>query len=190
MRTPINPAAAGIAMDATHRAIPVDCCQEIDKFMVLRPTHQATVSYHQRCAAAGKPINAFAEPTVSGCADGSRKLGASTDVGHGWPAAKRRTRRCMTPRSAADRASKARMFDYMEVGVRAGARSASIAGKFQRHDVAEAGMPSAMVLATFAETKVARSPRRRAEPRHERRLTRARSRSKWIPGSTLRVAPE
>ncbi|MBU6417655.1 MAG: hypothetical protein KJS83_10860, partial [Xanthomonadaceae bacterium] len=49
--------------------------------------------------------------------------------------------------------------------VRAGPLGARSAGEFRQHDVAETGMPGAMVLATFAETKVARSPLRRAEPR-------------------------
>ncbi|TAN04621.1 MAG: hypothetical protein EPN36_07910 [Rhodanobacteraceae bacterium] len=52
-------------------------------------------------------------------------------------------RPCTTPRSAADRASKARMFEAKDGRVRAGARSASIAGKFRRHDVGETVVPGA-----------------------------------------------
>ncbi|MBS0433012.1 MAG: hypothetical protein JSS21_11510 [Proteobacteria bacterium] len=45
----------------------------------------------------------------------------------------------------------------------------------------------AMVLATFAETKVARSLGRRAEK--DRDVERQNAKS-WIPGSALRAAPE
>jgi hypothetical protein len=55
------------------------------------------------------------------------------------------------------------MFEHMDVRVRRGRRSASIAGQSRQQDVAETIASSAMVLATFAETKVARSPWRRAE---------------------------
>jgi len=47
----------------------------------------------------------------------------------------------MTPSIAVDRAGKARMSDYMDVGVRAGARSARSAGKLRQQEVAETGMP-------------------------------------------------
>ena len=55
------------------------------------------------------------------------------------------------------------MFEHKDVRVRRGRRSASIAGQSRQHDVAETIASSAMVLATFAEIKVARSPGRRAE---------------------------
>jgi hypothetical protein len=75
----------------------------------------------------------------------------------------------MTPRSTADRASKARMSEHKDVRVRAGARSASIAGKLSRHDVGETGMPGAMVFGYFLpKQKVARSPPRRAKPKRKR----------------------
>ena len=41
--------------------------------------------------------------------------------GHGWPSSERQSRPCMTLRSAADHASKARMSEHREVRVRAGA---------------------------------------------------------------------
>ncbi|MGH8126667.1 MAG: hypothetical protein ACREPK_12565 [Rhodanobacteraceae bacterium] len=41
------------------------------------------------------------------------------------------------------------MFDGRDAGVRAGARSASIAGKFRRHDIGEIVMPGAMVFGDF-----------------------------------------
>ncbi|MBS0383033.1 MAG: hypothetical protein JSR56_11435 [Proteobacteria bacterium] len=69
----------------------------------------------------------------------------------------------MTPSIAAASGSKARMSEHTDVRVRAGPLGARGAGKFLRHDAAETGMPGAMVLATFAETKVARS-RQRVEP--------------------------
>ncbi|MDE2497654.1 MAG: hypothetical protein KGK35_07480, partial [Xanthomonadaceae bacterium] len=61
------------------------------------------------------------------------------------------------PRSTAGRRSKRRMFEHMDVRVRRGRRSASTAGQLSRHDVGETVMPGAVVLATFAVTKVARS---------------------------------
>ena len=69
----------------------------------------------------------------------------------------------MMPSIAAGRAGKARLSEHMEVRVRAGARPARSAGESSQPDVGETVMPGAMVLATFAETKVARSPGRRAE---------------------------
>jgi hypothetical protein len=50
------------------------------------------------------------------------------------------------------------MSEHRDVRVRAGPLGARSAGKFRQHDVAETAMSGAMVLATFAETKVARSP--------------------------------
>jgi len=71
----------------------------------------------------------------------------------------------MPPSSAVERASKARMFEGMDARVRAGARSTSNTGKFRHHDVAETGMPGAMVFGDFLpKQKVTRSPPRRAEP--------------------------
>ncbi|MGN6313381.1 MAG: hypothetical protein ACTHMO_06445 [Rhodanobacteraceae bacterium] len=55
------------------------------------------------------------------------------------------------------------MFEHKDVRVRAGARLARSAGQSSQPDVGETVMPAPMVLATFAETKVARSPGRRAE---------------------------
>jgi len=52
----------------------------------------------------------------------------------------------MTPSIAADRASKARVFDAMDGRVRAGARSARSAGESSRHDVGEIVMLGAVVL--------------------------------------------
>src|SRR6185437_15826710 len=63
----------------------------------------------------------------------------------------------MTPSIAVTSAGKARLFEHRDVRVRAGALGARSAGQFQRHDVAEAVMPAPVVLATFAETKVARA---------------------------------
>ncbi|MDE2270937.1 MAG: hypothetical protein KGJ94_03005 [Xanthomonadaceae bacterium] len=71
------------------------------------------------------------------------------------------TRRCMAPSIAAPCGSKARMFEHMDVRARAGPLGARSAGKFRQHDVAETAMAGAMFLATFAETKVARSPQAR-----------------------------
>ncbi len=84
-------------------------------------------------------------------------------------------------------AEQAPMFEHRDVRVRRGRRSASIAGKSRQHDVAETIASSAMVLATFAETKVARSPGRRAEKDMDVERQSAKS---WIPGSALRAAPE
>jgi hypothetical protein len=57
------------------------------------------------------------------------------------------------PRSAADRASKARMFEAMDGQVRAGARSASIAGQSNEHDVRSTTATGAWSLATFCRNR-------------------------------------
>ncbi len=89
--------------------------------------------------------------------DGAKRVADSRFVrGHGWPSLERSTRLCTTPSIAAPSGSKARMFEHRDVRVRAGPLGARSAGKFRRHDVAETGVLGAMVLATFAETKVAR----------------------------------
>ena len=72
-------------------------------------------------------------------------------------------RRCMTPSIAAPSGSKARMSEHRDVRVRAGPLGARSAGKFQGQDVAEIVMLGAVVLVTFAVTKVTRVQGRRAE---------------------------
>ena len=85
---------------------------------------------------------------------------ASLRTRPGWPSPKRKMRRCMMPRSAAERQSKRRMFEAKEGRVRRGCRSASIAGELRQHDVAETVMPGAMVFGDFLpKPKVTRAPK-------------------------------
>ncbi len=65
---------------------------------------------------------------------------------------------------AAERASKARLFERRDARVRAGAREARSKGSRGNRTLPRPSRPAPMVLATFAETKVARS-RQRAKPK-------------------------
>src|SRR5574338_474197 len=69
----------------------------------------------------------------------------------------------MTPSIAAGRAGKARLFEHMDVRVRAGARPARSAGQSSQPDVGETVMPAPMALVTFPERKVTRAVGRRGK---------------------------
>src|SRR5690348_5977939 len=125
----------------------------------------------------------------------------------------------MTPSIAAGRAGKARLFEYTDVRVRAARARREAQGSRANRMLARPPCLAPMVLATFAETKVARSPGRRAEKdrdvgvrrpnrqlpaikpldaglrRHDEqshsiRLDDVVVAKKKIPGSALRAAPE
>lgn len=73
------------------------------------------------------------------------------------------------PRSAAERRSKRRMFEHMDVRVRRDRRSASIAGESDEQEVRSTTAFGAMVFGHFLpKQKVARSPLRRAKPSRKR----------------------
>jgi len=69
----------------------------------------------------------------------------------------------VAPSIAAGRAAKGAMSEHKDVRVRASAREARSKGSLADTMSARPLRPARMVLATFAETKVARSPGRRAE---------------------------
>jgi hypothetical protein len=71
-------------------------------------------------------------------------------------AARRASRRNVASCITAERASKARMSGPGDVRVRGGAIGEK-RKEVRQHDVTETGMRNTMVLAAFAETKVARS---------------------------------
>src|SRR5574337_1935798 len=104
------------------------------------------------------------------------------------------SRPCTTPSIAAPSGSKARMFEHRDVRVRAGPLGVRSTGKFRQHEVAETGLPGAMVFGYFLpKQKVARSPPRRAEPSPivaclRKNLTGSGFRATHGPGMTIRRA--
>jgi len=80
--------------------------------------------------------------------------------------------------------------EHMDVRVRAGPPGARSAGQSSQPDIGETGMPAPTVLATFAETKVARAVGRRGK-RHGRRIQ-IRKFSQVLPssGASRRLPPQ
>ena len=92
---------------------------------------------------------------------GRRVATRPTKAGHGWPATKGTfPRRCTTPRRAADRASKARMFEAMDGRVRAGARSASTKGSRADTMSARPSCPAQWSFAPFCRNRKGLARRR------------------------------
>ena len=96
--------------------------------------------------------------------DGPKQIDSScSERGHGWPVEERQPRRWRCRSRTADRASKARMSDCMDAGVRAGARSASGKGSRDNRTLSRSPPQAQWSLVTFCQNRKSLACRRRAK---------------------------